>query len=89
MSCDVCRGTNSSRCPVCGGHSEPGPCPECRGIGLVNCYALSMKTGEEIEVTAETFLCLPETEEEARRAGRYYYRAYSEGCRRCDGTGEI
>jgi hypothetical protein len=48
-----------------------------------------MKTGEEIEVTAETFLCLPETEEEARRAGRYYYRTYSEDCRRCDGTGEI
>lgn len=88
MSCDVCRGTNSSSCPVCGDQPELVACPHCRGLGLVNCYAVSLRTGEEIEVTAETYLGIPETEEEARASGRHYHRADAEDCDFCGGTGD-
>ena len=49
MSCDVCRGTNSSSCPVCGDQPDLVACPHCQGLGLVKCYALSLRTGEEID----------------------------------------
>lgn len=89
MSCDVCRGTNSSRCPVCGDEPDIVTCPKCRGLGLVNCYARSLRSGEEIEVTAETYLGIPATEEEARASGRHYYRSFAEDCEFCGGSGEV
>ena len=89
MSCDVCRGTNSSRCPVCGSEPEIVSCPKCRGLGLVNCYAVSLRTGEEVEVTAETYQGIPATEEEARVSGKHYYRSFAEDCEFCGGSGEM
>ena len=89
MSCDVCRGTNSRNCPVCGEQPEMIFCPECRGLGLKKCYAMSMRTGTEIEVTAETYMGIPETEDEARMNGRKYYRSDAEECEFCGGTGEV
>lgn len=89
MSCDVCRGTNSSRCPVCGEQQDIVYCPECRGLGLKKCFAVSIRSGKVMEVTAETYMGLPETEDEARVAGKKYYRHYADECGFCGGTGEV
>jgi hypothetical protein len=87
--CDVCLGINSHLCPVCGDQLDKVYCPECRGLGYRKCYAVSVKTGKDIEVTAETYMCLPADEYSARAAGRNYYRSDAEECEFCGGTGEV
>ena len=89
MSCSVCMGTNSSHCPVCGENWEKTTCMKCRGYGLMNCYALDIRTGEELDVTPETFVALPETEEQARHMGKWYIQGDAEECSKCNGSGEV
>lgn len=89
MSCDVCRGTNSSVCPVCGDHWETVTCPKCDGLGLGRCWAMDMRGNAEIEVTAGTYLALPEDMLEAKAAGKHYYRLDAEECELCNGHGEV
>lgn len=87
--CDVCLGINSHLCPECGDQMDKIYCPECRGLGYRKCYAVSVMTGKEIEITAETYMCLPADEYSARAAGRNYYRKDAEECEFCGGTGEV
>lgn len=87
--CDVCLGINSHLCPVCGDQLDKVCCPECRGLGLKKCFAISIKTGKELEVTAETYMGLPENEDVARVMGRHYYRSDAEDCSFCGGVGEV
>ena len=89
MSCSVCMGTNSSSCPVCGERWEKVTCMKCRGLGTINSYAINLRTGEDMDVTAETFLALPLTEEDARRLGQWYCQGDAEECDKCDGAGEV
>ena len=64
-------------------------CPACRGMGLKNCIAISIRTGKKIDVTAETYTCLPENESIAKIKGRYYYKSNAEECSLCGGSGEV
>ena len=90
MSCDVCRGTNSSECPVCGRERwERVTCPKCEGIGLERCWAMSMRTGDEIEVSVGTYLALAEDMLEAKAKGEHYYRCDADECELCGGRGEV
>ena len=87
--CDVCLGINSHLCPVCGDQLDKVHCPECRGLGLKKCFAISIRTGKELEVTAETYMALPESEDIARIDGKKYYQSDAEECSFCGGTGEV
>lgn len=89
MGCSVCMGTNSQSCPVCGERWERVTCMKCRGLGIINCYAIDLRTDQDVDVTAETFLALPIDEQAARKAGQWYYQGDAEECDKCDGAGEI
>ena len=89
MSCSVCMGTHSQSCPVCGEQWERVTCMKCRGTGLMNCYAVDIRTGKEVDVTPETFIALPDTEEEARASRKWYIKGDAEDCSKCDGAGEV
>lgn len=82
-------GINSHLCPACGDSLDKVYCPECRGLGYKKCYAMSLRTGKEIEVTAETYLSLPASEAEARAQNKRYYRSDAEECDFCGGAGEV
>ena len=79
MSCSVCMGTHSQSCPVCGEQWERVTCMKCRGTGLMNCYAVDIRTGKEVDVTPETFIALPDTEEEARASRKWYVKGVRRG----------
>ena len=89
MSCSVCMGINTHSCPVCGEQWERVTCMKCRGTGLMNCYAIDLRTGKEVDVTPETFIALPDTEAEARSRNQWYIKGDAEDCSKCDGTGEV
>lgn len=89
MSCSVCMGIHSQSCPVCGEQWERVTCMKCRGTGLMNCYAVDIRTGKEVDVTPETFIALPDTEEEARESRKWYVKGDAEGCSKCGGVGEV
>lgn len=89
MSCSVCMGINSHLCPVCGKDREVVECMKCRGWGVRNCTAISLRTGKEIEVTAETYISIPATEDEARATRRWYYQGEADRCECCGGLGEM
>ena len=86
--CDVCMGINSRNCPVCGREPEMTECPECGGTGGQH-WAVSVETGEEMEVTPTTWSVLPETPEVARARRFRWYRGYFEKCRVCGGEGVL
>ena len=87
--CEICMGINSHLCPVCGEQLDKVYCPECRGTGYTKCFAISVRSGKEIEVMPETYMALPEDEDAARTIGKMYYQSYAEECRFCGGTGEV
>lgn len=89
MSCSVCMGTNSRSCPVCGEQWEKAVCMKCRGYGLMNCYAVDIRTGKELDVTSETYTMIPDTEAEARSRGKWYIKGDAEECDKCGGAGEV
>jgi hypothetical protein len=82
-------GTNSQSCPVCGEQWERVICMKCRGLGLMNCFAIDIRTGEDVDVTPETFIALPETEDKARKKGGWYIQGDAEECSKCGGAGEV
>ena len=87
--CDICKGINPHLCTVCGESMDKVTCPKCRGLGYRKCWALAVKTGKEIEVTAETFLSLPGSEREAIALGRKYYQSDAVDCELCEGLGDV
>ena len=89
MYCDLCMGINSDKCPNCGREPICVPCPDCNGSGVVAYWAMHRKTGEETQVTAEAWECIPATAAEAYAKNENYYRLEAEKCETCNGTGEI
>lgn len=87
--CSVCNGVNSHNCPNCGDSLDKVYCPKCRGLGYKRCFAVSLRTGKEIEVTAETYIALPASEQVAKAQGKKYYRSDAEECEFCDGAGDV
>lgn len=63
-------------------------CKACNGKGC-HWHAYNFETNEETECTEETWLCLPETEEEAQTKRQHYIRGEKETCEVCDGVGEV
>lgn len=89
MACEVCMGINSSSCPVCGHEPEMIDCPDCKGTGHSEYWAVKVEDGEEIEVTETTWSCLPPTRAIALRMRQHYYQGPREVCQRCYGEGVI
>jgi predicted RecA/RadA family phage recombinase len=87
--CEICKGINPHLCPVCGESMDKISCPSCRGLGYKKCWAISVNTGKELEVTAETFLSLPRSENEAISLGKKYYQLDADDCALCGGTGDV
>lgn len=87
MSCSECKPYGLSSCPMC--EEPPKECPSCRGFGVVDCTALNIVTDEEVEVTQETYYCLPATKMEAEQKRQNYIRHGKETCHRCGGSGLV
>lgn len=87
--CEVCKGINSHNCPICGDQWEMCKCPKCEGSGCKRYWAMSLRSGEEVEVTMETYMTLPETEMEARSKNQHYYKYDTEECDFCGGAGDV
>lgn len=89
--CEVCRGTNSHLCPICGDWSEPAyeECQECHGTGVGSYWAFDRRTQEEVKVTPTTYTLLPATEIEAITKNSWYYRSGTEPCEHCKGNGYV
>lgn len=88
MSCTVCSGYDTSKCPVCSEYMEEIECPECDGTGLNHRLAFNIKTRQYVEINPTTWDVLPVTEEEAEFKGWNYCRAEEE-CPYCKGSGVI
>lgn len=96
MSCSVCQGYSSDKCPVCNEGVRSVECPDCHGTGKTPWLAWNMNECRIEEVTKETWMTLPEDEEEADlltiRGKRQRYCRYEEGgyvCRTCNGDGRL
>ena len=63
-------------------------CEECNGNGY-HYYAYNFEKDEETPCTKETWLCLPETEEEAIAKHQHYVQGGKETCNTCNGFGEL
>lgn len=89
MSCPICAGYAVTSCPVCGPQERVVTCPDCNGTGMMPYKAFNIHTRNEVEVTRETWVCLPYDEDQAAREGKRYCRADRDICPACQGLGEI
>ena len=90
MSCSVCLGYSSTKCPCCG-ETHSHVCSDCNGKGVTPWLAWDMEAGEAVEVSESYWHTLSDDEDEARGAKQRYYR-YEEGgyrCRTCNGDGRV
>jgi DnaJ-class molecular chaperone len=88
MSCTVCRGYDTSKCPVCSEQLEVIECPECNGTGINHRLAFNIRTRQYVEVTPMTWEILPSDEDRAEAMGWNYCRT-EENCPYCKGIGEV
>lgn len=87
MSCSECAPYGLQSCPMC--EANTTDCPDCKGFGYTNFLAWDIRKSESVEVSPETFICLPKTEEDANRKNENYYQFVRERCKRCGGTGYL
>lgn len=87
MSCSECAPYGLPYCPMC--RPDPVVCPKCDGFGITDCTAFSIRGNKVIEVSTETYLCLPDNEKEAKEKGKNYFKGDYYQCSCCKGTGEI
>lgn len=91
MSCSVCQGYNSDKCPCCGEGVRSVECPDCHGTGRVPYLALNILSNKTIEVSEKEWKALPDDEYIALAKGIELVQ-YEEGgfvCRTCYGDGKI
>lgn len=88
MSCNVCRGYDSSNCPTCSVSFAQAICPECDGDGLDHSLAFNIRTRQTTEVSEMAWMLLPDTEDIAEARGWNYCKA-EETCPFCKGQGMV
>ncbi|MCM1503370.1 MAG: hypothetical protein NC115_12020 [Bacteroidales bacterium] len=79
---------NSDKCPECGPSYMQMECPNCNGTGHLY-WAYDIIKEDDVPVTMETWLCLPESEEDCRRKGQRYIKSDRAVCQMCEGEGYI
>lgn len=96
MSCSVCQGYSSEKCPCCSEGVKSVVCPDCHGTGKTPYLAWNLDTKKVEEVTKSAWIIMPEDEDEAMlltaRGKKQNYCRYEEGgfvCRTCYGDGKI
>ena len=92
MSCPVCQGYDSHKCPCCSPGARTIECPTCHGKGITPWLAMHLETKEIISITHAAWLILPEDETEAEQmtlmGRKQYFIQYEEGgdiCPTCRG----
>lgn len=92
MSCPVCQGYDSNKCPVCSPGAKTIECPTCHGRGVTPWLAMHLETKKIISVTHAAWLILPEDEDEAEHMAtlgkKQYFIQYEVGgdiCPTCRG----
>ena len=91
MSCPVCQGYNSDKCPCCSEGVKGVMCADCQGTGIAPWTAVDVKTFEIKVVSKEEWIAMPDDECEANAVGSRFYR-YEEGggkCMTCYGDGKL
>lgn len=91
MSCSVCQGYDSDRCPCCSEGVKSITCPDCHGTGITPWRKVNILTFEIEDASKEEWIALPEDEIEAMAEGVDFCR-YEEGgdrCTTCYGDGLI
>ena len=89
MSCPVCAGYSSYKCPCCGGTVAVRTCPDCGGRGHQGYFALDIETRADVEVEEAIYNILPDNEDMAASMGWRFCKQETEPCATCDGTGEL
>ena len=88
MSCSVCEGYSSDRCPCCNEGEKWVKCPDCDGKGVVY-LAFHIDERKFKQVTELAYTILPEDEDEARYMRNKWCKGVPEVCDTCHGEGEI
>ena len=88
MSCAICAGYDSYKCPCCG-EVEMVTCPDCGGSGYTPYMAFDIITRKCKPVTELAYRILPNDEDIAESLGMRYCKMEIEICHRCNGSGEI
>lgn len=92
MSCSVCQGYDSHKCPCCGDSVRVTECPDCHGLGITPWRAVNMETKEIIEVTHGEWILMLEEEDALVLPEKPLFCRYDEGgdrCPTCYGEGVI
>lgn len=85
MSCPVCQGHDTYKCPCCG----PGTvkCSDCEE-GFIY-YAFNVHSRKMVRVTEIAYRILPFDEDDALAEGKNYCQGDVERCPTCNGEGEV
>lgn len=87
MSCPVCAGYSSRKCPSCGGGVRMVECPDCED-GL-QYFSFNVHTREFVKVTAIAYQILPFDEDDARAERKNYCQGEIRRCPTCEGEGQV
>lgn len=87
MSCPVCAGYSSHKCPCCGGGRKMRECPDCED-GM-EYYSFNVETRQFVRVTALAYYILPDDEDAAYDKGERYCKGETVPCKTCHGEREV
>ena len=88
MSCEVCAGYDSYKCPVCGEQIKMVTCPMCKGTGEGDWKVYDRVDDVVLRATRQAYNMAALNEEDAEGLNERYCRE-SNTCQTCKGLGEI
>lgn len=88
MSCSVCQGYDSHKCPCCGDGLEVVGCPNCNGTGNADWMVFDIKERVAVPCIESAYLYAAEDEDEAEYLGKRYCKLSCE-CQTCKGEGLV
>ena len=88
MSCEVCAGYDSYKCPVCGEQVRMVICPDCKGTGEGDWKVYDILDDVVLNVPKAVYYLAAEDQDTAEQLQQRFCRE-SCICPTCNGEGEI